>query len=651
VDGLALSSAWKEGRFNLVEKLPGITPPEQTSITNELARLLNTLDAVNDLGMAESVFHAVHGRHSRTGSTVDALSKGTTAPPPIEVVHTPRTGVSIKHRVMIVIDPETQASDWMQGWPDLTASTSNRQVRRMAEPAIDAWVSAMLGDPSRVCWQVSYDDGISTQLRNLKDLGISALDVIYGAGGAAPEAQSDMELALMLDAERSAPIERNPDIPIKIFVERDQQWESTVLSLAEFLVAARAVRDLIAEATPASGRHLAEIGEQASNWDLENLADRLTVAKTALGKATNQLRDFFTIDDAIRELLKTKVTAPDSIPNDLSNLLDLPGHWNLVPLIRESGLLGSDLNPLRDALLNLWFFGITGSVPVSWKGDGEEAQALLVQQAHRISIDAERRLAAANAMSSKISDNSTAEDYFAIFAEIFGRSFRVLPRFTVVKQDMLAQSLAARTQAADTGPVTIMDWLAKVTRVRPGLARLDRAFTMVECSGSSVQLGLEIAQFPLPNNENKLEHWIGNPFTDRQGPSSGCVSIAIQHLAFPLTLDHAASLSGMVIDEWDEVIPNQSETTAVAMHYDAPAAAPPNAILVAVPPTRQQPWTVNSLATVIRETIELAKIRTVDPDTTPTEFAHLLPVSIMAFNAGNGGSNGDTVSTSFRSPR
>ena len=55
---------------------------------------------------------------------------------------------------------------------------------------------------------------------------------------------------------------------------------------------------------------------------------------------------------------------------------------------------------------------------------------------------------------------------------------------------------------------------------------------------------------------------------------------------------------------------------------------PPQTILIAVPPDLSVPWTVWSLQQVLLETLDLARIRAVDPDALD-EVGHYLPVSVL----------------------
>ncbi|MGC4089044.1 MAG: hypothetical protein QM756_14305 [Polyangiaceae bacterium] len=602
VDGLALFRAHAAGNFDPAG-LSGIDAAAVASITAELARVGDALDAVSDLGVTESVFQAVHGRTARSGATLDALSKGTTSPPNVEFVETPRTGVAVKHRVVIAVDVAAATTPSTDAWDAPNEAAEARQVRRASEPALEAWARKLLGDPERVRWGVVYDGAGSTEPRTLQHLGLSALDVIYGCGGANPDQSSDFALLLQLDAARGAP-PGFEGAPFEIRLERDPSWPATSLTLAEFLGVARAIRGLIADATPANARHLSALGSSDPRWNLADLAVRATQARDALGRAVSAVRD--------------AAAAPNA--------------------------LGS----LREALLRLWCFGISGAVPVSVNGDSEADFTLLSRQAERVAAEADRRLQAVAALYVRFAAKAapSADDYFGVFAELFERAFKVLPRFTLLDPSALQQSLQVRRQAADATLVATLPWFEQVSRVRPALERLERAFMFAECAGGALPFGLEIAQFPVSSGADR---WAALAFANGSRIPGGAVSIAIHHGALPSSLDHRATFAGLIVDEWDDLVPNASETTAIALHYDAPAAAPPNAILVAVPPVLGRRWSVDQLAAIVRETLELAKIRSVDPDTMPETFAHFLPTSVLTYNAGDSG-NGDTVATWVRPP-
>jgi hypothetical protein len=170
--------------------------------------------------------------------------------------------------------------------------------------------------------------------------------------------------------------------------------------------------------------------------------------------------------------------------------------------------------------------------------------------------------------------------------------------------------------------------------VRDGVARLNAALNYSEALNTGEQLKLTVAQLPHRDNDR----WVGLPLNAGQSLPGGRLSLVVQS-ATPV--DARESLAGLLIDEWVEVVPNATETIGIALQYDQPNAAPPQSILIAVPPELESPWSVWSLQQVLLEALDLARIRAVDPDALD-EVGHYLPALYFAFNLA-----GDTVSTDF----
>jgi len=155
------------------------------------------------------------------------------------------------------------------------------------------------------------------------------------------------------------------------------------------------------------------------------------------------------------------------------------------------------------------------------------------------------------------------------------------------------------------------------------LARFGRPLREAEALGSAERLDLAIAQLPHVAGQR----WLGLPLAGDGPPADGGVSLVLH--AVPSTLD--GQLCGVVVDEWTELIPSRTETTGIAFQYDPPDSVAPQAVLLAVPPVTGQPWTVGSLNRVLVETLDLARLRTVDPEALG-DIRHFLPAAYLAFN-------------------
>jgi hypothetical protein len=121
-------------------------------------------------------------------------------------------------------------------------------------------------------------------------------------------------------------------------------------------------------------------------------------------------------------------------------------------------------------------------------------------------------------------------------------------------------------------------------------------------------------------------------------------------------LDLGAPLAGVLIDEWVEVVPAATQTTAIAFQHDAPDTRAPQAMLLAVPEVPGEPWTGAGLHRLLLDTLALAQARAVDAEGLDTavlnpvtgaqalaEVSHFLPALCFAVNV-----DGDAVAPSIR---
>ncbi|HSP70931.1 MAG TPA: hypothetical protein VLN26_01100, partial [Gaiellaceae bacterium] len=297
VDGLALRRRWRtgtrDGRWDTSTipfgdpqiGLPAVGTPEQQAIDEELRTLDDAVDALADVLTAESVHHLVQGNSLRAGATVDALSRGEVPPPQPELVRTPRAGVALTHRLLVLLDPGGAAA---AGWP-----TDKTQLRAKLEPALEAWCARLLGPASRVRVRARYGSPGEGALReaNLSVLRISALDVCAAAVTAAPAGATELELRLLDYFRRNRPKGVSPGAEVALEPARDPAWGSDVVDLAELMETARQVRELLVGARPLDARDLAQPGEPVDpGIDATELAGRSATALKACRAARAALK-------------------------------------------------------------------------------------------------------------------------------------------------------------------------------------------------------------------------------------------------------------------------------------------------------------------------------------------------------------------------
>jgi hypothetical protein len=154
----------------------------------------------------------------------------------------------------------------------------------------------------------------------------------------------------------------------------------------------------------------------------------------------------------------------------------------------------------------------------------------------------------------------------------------------------------------------VRDWLMDHASVRPTVARLLDAYDCAEALGAAA--GLRVRATQLPRASGAV--WSG---TD-PAPAPGLVDVVVVRSGGMTVPD---TVTGLAVDAWVQTVPDATHDAALAFHYDEPDADPPQAILVAVPPSlapgRVPPtWDLASLVGVVTSTMAQAADRGVAAD-------------------------------------
>jgi hypothetical protein len=608
VDGLALMRRWQKGNStqppqwtnNTIPfgasvgqqktKLPPFDPnnPKFKAVQAELNLLEQAIDAVSDALMAESVYQVVRGNPLRAANTVESIAGGEVPPPELEVVQTPRTGVAHTHRVIALFSGDAQAP---AGW-----ETPAHAFRAVAESHLNGWAARLLGSPANVRCLIEQvepasDTVIGTKEVRLDQLRLAPLDFIYAVEGGQGGQQAEIEQRILYHAVRMSG-GFAPGSLLRISPNRKPEWKTSELSYGEFSELLRTARKLFGAV------------RAIDEGDL-NPPERNTSS---------------TVD--VNELEVRAVAARGSLEQTAKDFADQLA-------VRDTG----NLEQLRELILRAAAFGVAGAVPLSVAGDSPNDREILVIQAQSIRKELEKRLAQLDA-GAPASAEEKRDRALAQLRIVLGKAFIVLPRFKASEAAELQQALADSTKVQDGDPLAAASWFQRVARVRDGTARLNAALSYSEALNTGEQLDLTIAQLPFSSNDR----WVALPFKPGQDQPIGKLSLAIQSAS---PVDVQQPLAGVLIDEWVEVVPGPTEVTGIALQYDQPNAAPPQTILIAVPPEIGQPWTIWSLQQVLLETLDLARVRAVDSEAL-NEVGHYLPALYFAFNVLN-----ETVSTDF----
>jgi hypothetical protein len=604
VDGLRLNKLWQETKKDpaqitqkekdFFDRLQPITEAEKNALRAELAALHDAVDSVSDALIAESAHQVVRGNPLRSANTVESIAGGETPPPELEVVRTPRSGIALTHRVVTLFSAEPIL-------PPVWAPPA-LPFRANAEPHLNAWAAKLLGNPASVrCVVERLEPGTGKVLESkelrLNQLRLAPLDFIYAVEGAESGQQAEIEQRILYTIQRKAD-GFPPGSPLRINPGRKPGWQATDLSYGEFNELVRTARKLITGARAIDAADL-DLPERTTDFsvDIIELEKRVTAAEVFLRRT----------------------------PNDFKTQLALPATANL--------------DPLRDLIIRSAGYGVAGAVPLSAAGNSASDRQTLFAQAVSIQNEIALRVDQLSKLVSGFNPNTATlearrDHAIARLRIVFGKQFVVAPRFSAANPEELEKALANSAKAQDGDPMASMTWFQRMSRIRAGVSRLNASINYAEALNTGEKLNLSIAQLPFDIDDR----WVGLALKDGKSLPGGKLSIAVQSSA---PVGARKPLAGLLIDEWVEVVPSATETTGIALQYDRPNSSPPQTILIAAPPDIEAPWTVWSLQQILLETLDLARLRAVDPDAM-NEVGHYLPAMYFAINTA-----GDTVSTDF----
>jgi hypothetical protein len=443
-------------------------------------------------------------------------------------------------------------------------------ARAIAEPWLDAWAAALLPDPTTIEAKVTYTAGAAapaTVTVRLSDLGIGPLDVLALCRITAQAQRSELDERLLYHAAPSGAT----DLAI------DYTAAAPSVTFTDLFNIAQAVDDLIAGARPLA----------ASDFSPPP-------ASVPAGIDTAELN------------ARAEATPP---PRGAAG----------TPHAPPAGGSGT-ADDARDAILAASFYGLAGAVPTSPRGSGPDPG--LAAQAASLHDALATRSAAVTAVMPDPSDPAPA---LSLFDAAFAKSLLVLPRFTPPDAAALRAAFTQDPATIGATPAAVERWQQQLTHVRAGVSRLDLALLTAELLSGATPPPLRIAQLPAA----APDQWLALPPAPGSTRANG--RLAVMALVSGDLADAAASWSGLHIDAWPERVPSTRESAGVAFHHDDPKARAPQCLLLAVCPDETRGWNDAVLAQVLRETMTLARIRTVDLASVGP-VGQLLPALLFPFN-------------------
>jgi hypothetical protein len=645
VDGVALLAAWEVDGGNAVRtRLSQLitargftntdpTNNEWTQVVGLMQQALDLADSVSDLLMAEGVYQIAQGNFERAGAATAIIDKQSLPIEP-QVNLTPRGGASYTQR-MALLCPAPQGN-----WPE--------DRRSRTEPALNAWLAQMLGEPTRYQFSAHAIRGVDADNKlnidpvpvtvGLSELGLSPLSAVLTATSiylteAAGAADTGFRGRLVEILSQKI-----DDLASVTGLNIQQEGVASSLGLGHFEAIATTLRALLDKTRPLTRKDLVVPDDALEAGQNEGEYPGVDAAELRL-RADTLIADF--------GALTANILASANAEALLANLVELQDFIPPTAWPQQLQLLSNPMHSDADFALAV------AALAERFTALNERLTAPI-----QTDLDADGIAKAPN--HAQLSQKAVEQ-----IKLLLGKDFPVLPRFSLgAYSSQFNVSLDTQSELTLGNPWQVSGWLSKVARVHEGLDRFAGALSaheaLVDFSNEQDFKVVQYANTDRSNPPNQKQIWAALPeaWREEEGAAFDPASVPeelreflAQHPGTPFKninrvvpklalalhtpgglepLADDSTLAGLVCDEWAETIPDRFQTAGLSFHYDAPGARPPQSILLALPPTLgQENWQFEQVLDVLHEAWDLARLRAVRPQDLEGGIGALLPGNFL----------------------
>jgi hypothetical protein len=276
---------------------------------------------------------------------------------------------------------------------------------------------------------------------------------------------------------------------------------------------------------------------------------------------------------------------------------------------------GFDLTPFEDRIIG---YATTMAARATAAADAIDARV----KAAKTALDAHDAAGTGPARVAALDDAHRA---------LLGDDARLLPEFALdpAQGDEWQNAVTASESGGPFAHLSadhhapVDDWLHGLARVREKVGHWEQALLVSEPLGLP-EPGLTAIQLPYRPGEP----WLGLEYPDGTVIDSDRLLYTAH---YDTTFDSTKRQCGLLVDEWTEVLPADTQTTGLAFHFDRPSSEPPQAWLLVVPPAPTGAWAWADIVDALHETLDAARLRAVEPDQVDdTAWARFLPAVVTA---------------------
>jgi hypothetical protein len=583
------------------------------SLKPHLNYLLDEIDGLSDLCMAESVYQAINGNYSRSGAVLDGMSGDGQIPNP-EISTTPRSGPQQLQRIILALGVTPLENLTLR---NIDENVSELNPRKIAEPNFAQLCDSYLGNV--IFWLDVKDENdniVSTEEVGLKALSLEALDLLYIQN-------SELEMRLKYYGKKRGYNK------FDIRYEKSSSLEGEILETKSFSDLHFLIKSL--QETVSQGQAL-----RYSNF----LSPEETIKEEILIDSVKEVfqRYYEVLVLYIRtskylESVNDDSETEEAIENKNKALMQasLFGIEHAIPIDNNGNIITSKGELKSKITMTIKELKKRFPQHDSLEQTLSEWNSLYETQGEQVFLDS-----VCNQLSSEIGNknkfNKVLDILIPQMRSILGNnSFLVLAPFT--NPFTSASDFDDRFQSSVTINRKVLKWIEQASYVRPRLKLFDDIITYNEIfESANFSFYYDETKFMKSAKDLSPEDLSINP---DQNLTSTILVLSTNHgeiESFPV--GPSQKLAGLVIDEWTDKIVSKTQDTAISFHYDGPSSEAPQTMLLAVSPHDSHIWNKKTVRIVIEDTLKLAKLRSIDYRSMK-DLRQFLPLSTLNSHGGD----------------
>ncbi len=554
------------GQLGWGDAMPADTASRK-AMAFHIDQLAQTLDALGDLVVTESVYQIAQGNTQRAAAFADIMS-GSSAFTEPEVILSPMRSNYFQNRILLNMDVNA-TNHWSE-----TASP-----RKTLDPALNAWITSLLGNAASIHFAIEYKETIegetvtTTDTLLMDELGLEPIDLLSTIQSA--------NTSLSLEMER-------------IIIHQIKKLDPAYFDV-------KILQDELGTATP--------------GISIQNVMPVLCRIKYVLENARPIMDTDFKVNEAINENGGINKVDYHSRVNQAFTELQ-----NLHTAITGFEGINNDMDcaVVMQMLGEAFDLGVQGILPNSAMAYDptqtefrNEILARLEVAETLIKDRVEKATALLGNYVPTLSEKNLLANGNKILQLVFGGPAYCLPRITLSDAG-IAAAIGNRTNILPENESHQLDiWLHANAQIRRHVAAavdLQVFNDVVHSDAAEAPVNFEPIQIP----HQQSDRWLGLPLQEGQNLAGKC-SILLSNAGL---LEGTTLTTGLKLDDWQEAIPTESITGGMAMHFNQPGAEAPQNIIVAIPASEENnwKWNLNDLAHSVLQAFDMAKYRALEPE-------------------------------------